>query len=405
MKTNIALVLVAVAVAAPAAQAQNVAVRAETVYTMNGAPVRDAVVLVKNGKVERVGPAASVSVPAGYRTLTAKVVTPGLIDAHSAVGLSGYLNQPHDQMQSERSSPVQPELRAVDAYDAREKLVEYLRGYGITTLHTGHGPGTLVPGQTMLVKTAGDTVEKSLLRPEAMIAVTLGGGGMMPGGSPGTRAKQVSLLRSELWKAQAAEEKDGKGDKKDAGARDLRTEAMRRALRGETPLLVAAHRATDIANALRLKKEFPGIKLVLDGASEAYLLADEIKAAGVPVVLHPTMYRAEGDAENLSMETAATLRKAGIPVAIQSGFEDYVPKTRVVLFEAALAAANGLSFEDALATITRDAAKILNIADRVGTIEPGKDGDLALFDGDPFEYTTHCVGTVIDGRVVSESAR
>jgi imidazolonepropionase-like amidohydrolase len=125
----------------------------------------------------------------------------------------------------------------------------------------------------------------------------------------------------------------------------------------------------------------------------------------VPVIVHPTMTRAFGEHENLSFETASKLVKAGIPVAIQSGYEAYVPKTRVVLWEAAVAAANGLSFDQALRTITIDAAKILGIADRVGSLEVGKDGDVALYDGDPFEYTSHCVGTVIDGRVVSETVR
>ena len=155
---------------------------------------------------------------------------------------------------------------------------------------------------------------------------------------------------------------------------------------------------------LRLGKEF-NIRICLDGAAEAYLAIDDIKAAGVPVILHPTMARAVEDKENLSFETAAKLVRAGVPVALQSGFEAYVPKTRVVLFEAALAAANGLSFEQTLATITIDAARILGIADRVGSLEIGKDGDLALYDGDPFEYTTHCVGTVIDGKVVSDKPR
>jgi imidazolonepropionase-like amidohydrolase len=102
---------------------------------------------------------------------------------------------------------------------------------------------------------------------------------------------------------------------------------------------------------------------------------------------------------------AATLQKAGIPIALQSGYESYVPKTRVVLFEAGLAAAHGLSFSQALAAITIDAAKIIGVADRVGSLEVGKDADIAIFDGDPFEYTTHCTGVVIDGQVMSTEPR
>jgi len=381
-----------------------VAVRGETVYTMAGAPIKDGVVLVgKDGKIERVGPASGVTVPTGYRTLRAKVVTPGLVDAHSVVGLAGYLNQPHDQMQLETSAAIQPELRATDAYNARETLVEWLRLYGVTTLHTGHAPGALVPGQTMIVKTRGDEVDEAVMVPMATVAVTLGTGGLAgQGKSPGNRSKAVAMLRAELIKAKEYVAKQaGPEDKRPA--RDLKLEALGKVLQKEVPLLVTANRANDIVTALRLAREFD-VRIVLDSAAEAYLVVSQIKAAGVPVILHATMARAGGDMENMSMESAATLRAAGIPVAIQSGYETYVPKTRVVLFEAALAAANGLTAEQALSTVTIDAAKILGVDKRVGSLETGKDGDLALFDGDPFEYTTHVTGVVIEGVVMSERA-
>jgi imidazolonepropionase-like amidohydrolase len=199
--------------------------------------------------------------------------------------------------------------------------------------------------------------------------------------------------------------RDGKRDDGDERpGRDLGLETLADVLAGKVPLLVTAHRAQDIASALRLAEEFR-FRLVLDGAAESYLLIDRIRAAGAPVILHPTMARSTGDLENLSFETAATLRAAGVPFALQSGYESYVPKTRVVLFEAALAAANGLTFDQALAAITIDAARILGVDARVGSIAVGKDGDLALYDGDPFEYTTHCVGVVIEGAVASEERR
>jgi imidazolonepropionase-like amidohydrolase len=380
-----------------------VAIRGETVYTLAGPPIRDGVVLIgADGKIEGVGPAASVQAPSAYRTLHARVVTPGLIDAHTVVGLAGALNQPHDQMQLERSAPLQPELRAVDAYDARETLVVWLRGHGVTTIHTGHAPGALISGQTMVAKTRGEEVEDAVLEPIAMIAATLGDAGLAQGDrSPGTRAKAVALLRSELLKARDyVTKQNGPEDKRPA--RDLRLEALGRVLAKERPLLVTAHRATDIATALRIAREFD-IRIVLDGAAESYLLTSQIKAAGVPVILHPTMWRTVGETENLSMETAARLRDAGIPFALQSGYEDYVPKTRVVLFEAALAAARGLTPEQALNAVTMAPARILGIDKRVGSIEPGKDGDVVLFDGDPFEYTSHVTTVLIDGQVVSDT--
>lgn len=381
-----------------------IAVRAETVHTMAGAAIKDGVVLIKDGKIERVGPASSVSVPAGYKELKAKVVTPGLIDAHSVVGLAGWLNQPHDQDQLERSAPIQPELRAVDAYNAQDPLVTYVRELGITTVHTGHGPGAVISGQTMIVKTVGGEAESGVIVPEAMLAASLGDAAVQPGKTPGNRSKAIALLRAELLKAKDyAAKQAGPEDKR--GSRDLRQEALARVIKKEIPLLVTVYRQTDILNALRIAKEFD-IRIVLDGASDAYLVIDQIKQAGVPVIVHPTMARAGGgEMENLSMETVGVLKKAGIPVALQSGFEGYVPKTRIVLFEAAVAAGHGLAFDQALATITIDAAKLLGIDKRVGSIEAGKDADLALFDGDPFEYTSHVIGVVIDGKVVSDAVR
>jgi imidazolonepropionase-like amidohydrolase len=398
------LATAAVALAAASAHAQ-VAVRGETVYTVAGAPIKDGVVVITNGKIAQVGPASQVKIPGGYKILTAKVVTPGLVDAHTIVGLAGYLNQPHDQDQLDRSAPIQPELRAIDAYNARERLVSWVRGFGVTTMNTGHGPGALISGQTMIVKTRGETVDEAVVVPTAMIAATFGQDALGAAGkSPGTRAKEAAMLREELVKAQQYEAKRAAAPEDKKPAPDIRMEALARLLRREVPLLVTTHRANDILTVLRLAKEF-NIRLVLDGAAESYLVADQIKAAGVSVILHPSMERSDGDAENLSFETAAALRAAGIPFALQSGYEGYVPKTRVVLFEAAIAAANGLTFDQALATITIDAAKILGVDARVGSLEPGKDGDVALYDGDPFEYTTHAIAVVIDGRVVSEGVQ
>ncbi len=373
-----------------------IAVRGETVWTMTGEPIANGVVLIgANGKIEAVGAANQVRIPSSYKTVSAKVVTPGLIDAHSVIGLAGYLNQPHEQMQIDQSSPIQPDLRAFDSYNPEEKLVEWVRGYGVTTLHTGHAPAALVSGQTMIVKTFGKTVDDVVITPTAMIAVTIGDAGLAgQGRSPGTRSKQVSMLRAELIKAG-----NYKGE-----PRDLKAEMLARVVKREIPLLVTAQRAQDIMTALRIAKEF-NLRIVLDGASEAHLVINEIKASGFPVIVHPTMYRAGGELESLSMETASKLKKAGITVALQSGYETYVPKTRVVLFEAGVAAANGLSIRDALATITIDAARILGIENRVGSLEKGKDGDVAMYDGDPFEYTTHCTGTIINGQVVSEVIR
>lgn len=393
-------VVAAVLLCACAASAQDLAIQGKTVYTMAGAPIPNGTVLIQNGKITKIGPSAQVSIPAGFETRSAEIVTPGLVDAHTVVGLSGYLNIPTDQDQIERSAAIQPELRAIDAYDPRERLIDWVRSFGVTTMNTGHGPGALISGQTMVVKTRGNTVEEAVVIPVSMIAASLGEQGLAgKDKSPGTRGKEVAMLRAEFIKARAYSTKSAEKDAKPQD-RDLKTEVMVRVLKGELPLLVTADRARDIMTAIRLANEFK-FKLILDGCAECDLVIDQVKASGYPVILHATMQRASGETENISFETAAHLQAKNIPFAIQSGFEGYVPKTRVILFEAAIAAANGLTFDQALASITINAAKLIGVADRVGSLEVGKDGDVAMYDGDPFEYVTHCTGVAIDGKLVS----
>ena len=414
MKTFPSLRSLLIIAAVPfAAHAENLAITGDTVYSMAGTAIKNGVVLVRDGKIESVGTADAVKIPADYRLMKAAVVTPGLIDAHATVGLSGLLNQPQDQDMWEKSAPMQPELRAIDAYNAKDPLVAWVRSFGVTTVNTGHAPTALISGQTMIVKTLGRTADEDVINPAAMTSATLGRNGLTvaegPPGSagpsaakpPGTRAKAVAMLRAELIRAQEyAHKREGKDEAKRPG-RDLRLEGILRAIDGSQPFLITVNRQQDIISALRLAREFK-LKIILDGCADAPMVLDEIKASGFSVVVHPTMQRTYEDMENLSVETAGKLHAAGIPIALQSSYEGYVPKTRVVLFEAAVAAANGLGFDAALASVTVDAAKLLGIADRTGSLEKGKDADLALYDGDPFEYTTHCVGTVINGQVFAD---
>ncbi len=393
------LFTLALALSAALASAGDLAVHGERIHTMAGTTIENGIVLIGDGRITAVGPAAEVVVPAGVPVLTAAVVTPGLIDARTVVGLAGYLNQPQDQDQLESSAAIQPQLRAVDAYNPRETLVGWLRQHGITTVHTGHGPGALISGQTMIVKTSGNTVEAALLEPTAMIAAQLGPGAFgAERKSPGSRSKQIAMLRQQLIKAGEYRDKRARARGDTAPARELELETLVEVLERKLPLLITAHRAQDLLSALRLAREFE-IDIVLDGAAEAYLVLDAIREAGVPVLLHAPMARQFGELENASFTTAARLHEAGIAFALQSGYENYVPKTRVVLWEAAIAAANGLGFAPALASISIDAARILGIDDRVGSIEAGKHGDLALFDGDPFEYTSRVTAVVIEGRI------
>ena len=169
----LAALALALAPLAPGATAQ-VAVRGGVIHTMAGPPIEDGVVLLRDGKIAEIGPRDAVQIPAGFEVLEAAVVTPGLVDARSVVGVAGYYNQEKgDQEQHEDSAAVQPELRALDAYNPREALVHWVRGFGVTTVQTGHAPRELVPGQLFIVKTRSTTADDAAIRPFSAVAATL----------------------------------------------------------------------------------------------------------------------------------------------------------------------------------------------------------------------------------------
>jgi imidazolonepropionase-like amidohydrolase len=339
----------------------------------------------------------------GTPVLTAAVVTPGLIDAHTAVGLSGASNTPADQDQDEHTDPNQADLRVLDGFNPAEPLLEYLCRQGVTVVHAVPGRANVIAGQTGVFRTHGRTADAMTLRFPAGILVNLGEVPKQsyPNRQPTTRMGTAALVRAAFTQAQNHQRKmaSAKEDKRPAPSPKL--DALAVALAGKVPVIFAAHRADDLATALRLAGEF-GLKARLDMATEGYLMADQLAAAKVPVVVHPTMQRAASSLETHHSQlcNAAVLAGRGVPLAVGTGYEGYVPKTRVLRWEAAVAMVNGLGRERALRAVTLDAAKLLGIDDRFGSLEPGKEADLVLYDGDPFEHATHVTHTLVGGRVV-----
>jgi imidazolonepropionase-like amidohydrolase len=386
---------------------KRLAVRAGRIHTASGEPIVNGVILVEDGKVIRVGPAAEVKIPDGTPVLAAAEVTPGLIDAHSVCGLSGAFNVPADQDQDEASDPNQADLRIIDGFNPNEPLLEFLRSQGVTVIHGMPGRVNVIAGQTGIFRTFGRTVEGMTVRYPAGLLVNLGEvpKATYPGKKPLTRMAVANLVRDSFMQAKNYFAKRAGADEEKKPPRNPKLEALEPALSGKVPVVFSAHRADDILTGLRLAEEFQ-LKPVLSLATEAYLVKERIAASKAPVIVHPTMQRAGSSLETLNSSTnnARMLAEGGIPIALCTAFEGYVPKTRVLRAEASMAMAHGLGHERALRAVTIDAAKLLGIENRFGSIEPGKFADLVLYDGDPLENTSHVLYTLMDGRIVYSRA-
>jgi imidazolonepropionase-like amidohydrolase len=387
------------------ALAQDLAIYGQTVLPIRGPALTDGVVLVHDGKITSVGPAAGAQVPEGARELRGAVVMPGAIDGLSVAGLTGPLNRPPDQDHKVVGLSVAPELRAIDAYSAWDELVTWLREHGVTTVHTGPSPGAPVGGRTLVTTTAAGPLSMISVVDDAMVVVTLGEGGKEWEGAQ-TRMGSAALVRQAF--AEAADYRERrKLPLADRPPSDLGHEALIEAMDKRRKVVIVAHRADDLLTALRIRDEF-GLDVILAGASEAWLIRAELARAGAPVLVGPVMARQwshPGERHDATFENAGLLADAGVTVGLMSGFEDYVPKVRVVLWEAAVAATHGLGSARALEAVTLGNARILGIESRKGSLEPGKDADVLVLDGDPLEPVTHVCAVIIEGAVVSEECR
>jgi imidazolonepropionase-like amidohydrolase len=379
------------------------AISAGRIHTATHGTILDGVIVIEDGKIRAIGRRSDVTIPEGTRLLTAADITPGFIDANTVVGLSGMLNTPADQDQDETTDPNQADCRVLDGFNPNEPLLQFIRQQGVTIVQGCPGRANVIAGQAGIFKTAGHSIDQMTLRFPSAIVMNLGEipKGTYPNKYPNTRMGVAGLIRTALTQAQEnVRKKDSAKEEDKRPARNPKIEALEPVLKGEIPVLFAAHRANDIETALRIAREYH-LKPVLTLATEGYLVADSIAAAKVPVVAHPTMQRIGSlETYNTYLGNAAALAGRGIPLAIGTSYEGYVPKQRVLRYEAAMAAVNGLGFEGALKAITIDAARLLGLDKRYGSLDSGKQADIVLFDGDPFENRTHVLYTIMDGRVV-----
>ncbi len=390
-----------------AASAADLAIRGQAVHPVAGPVIDDGVVLIEGDRITAVGPAAAVAIPEGTRVLEGAVVTPGLIDGLATAGLTGILNHLPDQDHRETAAPVVPELRALDGFDPWEPLVGWVREHGITTLQVGPSPGPVVAGRTAVVASHPTPAGARVWTSDGWVVISLGQPPKQQFADEGARSRMGAAALARQALAEAAEYAGRRRlGVRDRPTVDLGLEALAEAVAGQRRVVVHAHRADDLLTALRLADEF-SLDVVLAGAAEGYLVRDVLAEAGVPVLVGPVMIRGwrNGERAHASFRNAARLADAGVLVGFMSGYESYVPKVRVVLWEAAIAAAHGLGPDRALRALTADAAAILGLEQQVGTLAPGLRADVAIFDGDPFEYTSHVCAVVAAGKVVSETCR
>ena len=377
-----------------------------TVYTMAGPPLPGATIGIDGGKIAVVG---QVEIPTDSEVIDAsgKIVMPGLIEAHCHLGIAEEIYRYEGDDINEVTDPLTPHLRAIDAINPADVGFLDARQGGVTTVFTGPGSANVVGGEGVILKTAGTVVDRMILKAPAGLKVAFGENPKfaykqqkkMPSTRMGTAALLRQLLneaRNYLQRQQAYRNNPDKFP--DC---DLRLEAATRVLRREIPLRAHAHRADDMMTAIRIAAEFE-VDLVLEHATEGHLIAGELATRGVPAVVGPSLSnRSKVELKEKTFSTPAVLAAQGVKVAIMTD-HPVVPIEYLSLC-AALAHKEGLTEIQALGAITIDAARILGVADRIGSIEPGKDADLIILNGPLFNLMTRVETVFINGQVVYQS--
>jgi imidazolonepropionase-like amidohydrolase len=394
------------------ADSGNFAITGGRVVPIEGDPIDGGTVLVIDGRIAAVG-GPDLEPPPGVDVIDAsgRWVLPGLVDAHTHLGAreegEGWAG--HDT--NELTGPIQAHVRVLDAINPADEGFRDAIAGGVLTAGITPGSGNPVGGQTVAVHCWGRTVDDMVLRSPAGMKSALGENPKRVLGerrvNPSSRLGTAAAIRTALIDAlnylekeknDEAEEKSSPERVRRTPSRDLKHEALGRVLRREIPWRQHCHRADDIATALRLADEF-GYELVIDHGTEGYLIADKIAAAGVPVVTGPLITaRSKVELRNRTMANPGLLAAAGVTVAIAT--DHPVVPVHLLIVQAALAVRDGLDRDTALRAVTINPARIMRVADRIGSLAPGKDADLAIWSSDPLDIMSRVEAAYIGGREV-----
>jgi len=373
------------------------------ILTMTGKNYDKGCVLVDNGKIVEVS--EKIEETSDMEVIDAEgcVVMPGIIEAHCHIGIHEEDKGFEGADGNETTDPVTPQLRAIDAVNPMDTSFEDAIKAGITSVMTGPGSANVIGGQFVFMKTSGKCIDDMIVKEPAAMKIAFGENPKRvynsKGKMPSTRMGTAALLREALIKAKFYKAKKEKALKDgELFEEDFKLEALIPVLERKIPLKTHAHRADDILTAIRIAKEF-NVKMTLDHCSEGQFITEQIKETGFPALIGPTLTaRSKIEVKNKTFKTPGILAKAGIEVAIITD-HPVVPISYLPIC-AGFAAKNGLGIDEAYKAITINAAEICGVSDRVGSLEPGKDADIAIFTGNPMEVFTETKYTIINGKVV-----
>ncbi|MBC6004433.1 MAG: amidohydrolase [Paeniclostridium sordellii] len=362
-------------------------------------------ILIENGKIIEIG--TNISHPQDAQVIDANgnQVYPGFIDAHTHLGLweDGMGFEGADG--NEETDPITPHLNPIDGINPMERSFEEARNGGITSVCTTPGSANVMGGQCIAIKTVGRRIDKMVIKNPVASKIAFGENPKSCYGqddkTPQTRMAIAAMLRETLKEAEQyldailMHEEDDENEKPDY---DIKMESLLPVLRREIPFKVHAHRADDMFTAIRIAKEF-NLKLTLDHCTEGHLIVEDLLEEGYPVVVGPSLSeRSKIELRNLTFDTAGILSNAGMNVSLTT--DHPVVPLHYLPICAGIAVKHGMMYEKAIEAITINAAKLLGIEDRVGSLEIGKDADIVIWDNDPLEIQSNVLYTIIDGKVV-----
>lgn len=407
------------------AQDRAILIKDGKIIPMTGKEISEGSVLIQGGKIVAVG--KQLKAPANAKVINAKgkVVMPGIIDAYTALGLIEISGVSVTVDYDEATNPSTPQMRVIDAINPQSELIPIARVNGITTVLSAPAQGNVFSGQSAMINLDGNTVEEMMVKFPVALHMNLGEAPkrryQAKNRLPTTRMGIAALIRQEFSKAQEYREKKEKyeralknqKDKKEeeevtkaasltAPPKDLKMEALCKALSQELPVIVRAHRMDDIITALRLTEEF-NLRLILLHGTEAYRIADQLAKKKVPVLVGPiTTQPSSMETLGAIYENAALLVEAGVKIAIQSSSAHSV---RNLSYQAGLAVAYGLPHIEALRAITINPAQILGVDHILGSLEPGKLANVIVIKGDPLEITSQVTNVIIKGKEIELTNR